>query len=82
MFQVANICFLTYQLFIDVLPYVSLMSIELVMLSNHGHAFEYTPEDSEGQGSLVCCSPWDDKELDMTEWLNGNWIITVQLTKV
>ena len=23
-------------------------------------------EDSEGQGSLVCCSPWDREELDMT----------------
>ena len=22
--------------------------------------------DSEGQGSLVCCSPWDQKESDMT----------------
>ena len=28
-------------------------------------------EDSEGQGSLVCCSPWDHKELDTTERLNG-----------
>ena len=24
----------------------------------------------DGQGSLVCCSPWGCKELDMTEWLN------------
>ena len=24
----------------------------------------------DGQGSLVCCSPWDHKELDTTEWLN------------
>ena len=23
----------------------------------------------DGQGSLVCCSPWGCKELDMTEWL-------------
>ena len=23
-----------------------------------GHEFEQTPGDSEGQGSLVCCSPW------------------------
>ena len=22
------------------------------------HEFDQTPEDSEGQGSLVCCSPW------------------------
>jgi len=24
----------------------------------------------DGQGSLVCCSPWGRKELDTTEWLN------------
>ena len=24
----------------------------------------------DGQGSLVCCSPWGCKESDMTEWLN------------
>ena len=24
------------------------------------------------KGSLACCSPWDCKELDMTEWLNNN----------
>ena len=23
-----------------------------------GHEFEQTPGDSEGQGTLVCCSPW------------------------
>ena len=28
--------------------------------------FERTPEDGEGQGSLVCCSPWGHKELDTT----------------
>ena len=26
--------------------------------------------ENEGQGSLVCCTPWDHKELDMIEWLN------------
>jgi len=24
----------------------------------HGHELEQTPGDSEGQGSLVCYSPW------------------------
>ena len=33
------------------------------------HEFEQTPGDGEGQGSLVCCSPWGHKELDMTEQL-------------
>ena len=27
--------------------------------------FEQIPEDSEGQGSLACCSSWDLKESDM-----------------
>ena len=31
----------------------------------NGHEFEQTPGDSEGQESLVCCSPWGSKELDM-----------------
>ena len=26
-----------------------------------GHEFEQTPVDSEGQGSLVCCSPWSGR---------------------
>ena len=37
----------------------------------NGHEFEQTPGDSEGQGSLACCSSWGLKELDMTEWLNN-----------
>ena len=32
-----------------------------------GHEFEQAPGVSDGQGSLVCCSPWGSKELDMTE---------------
>ena len=28
------------------------------------HEFEQTLGDSEGQGSLECCSPWGRKELD------------------
>ena len=36
----------------------------------NGHEIEQTLEDSEGWGSLACCSPWDHKELDMTERLN------------
>ena len=38
----------------------------------NGREFEQAPEDSEGQGSLACCSPWGRKELDMTYWLNDN----------
>ena len=35
------------------------------------HEFEQTPGDSEGQESLVCCSPRGCKELDTTEQLNN-----------
>ena len=38
----------------------------------NGHESEQILGDSEGQGSLVCCSPWGHKESDTTEWLN--WI--------
>ena len=33
--------------------------------------FEQTPGDGEGQGSLVCCSPWGRKESDTTEQLDN-----------
>ena len=32
----------------------------------NGHEFEHSLGDGEGQGSLVCCSPWGHKELDTT----------------
>ena len=32
--------------------------------------FEQSPGIGDGQGSLVCCSPWGRKDSDMTEWLN------------
>ena len=36
----------------------------------NGQEFEQTP--GNGEGSLVCCSPWGRKESDMTEQLNNN----------
>ena len=33
----------------------------------NGHEFEQTQGNSEGQGSLVCCSPWGRRESDTTE---------------
>ena len=35
-----------------------------------GHEFEQAPENGEGQGNLVFCSPCGHKESDTTEWLN------------
>ena len=31
------------------------------------HEFVQAPGDGEGQGSLVCCSPWDCKKTDTTK---------------
>ena len=46
-----------------------------------GHDFEQPSGDDEGQGSLVCCSPWDHKELDTTERLNKweDWLFLTPL---
>ena len=38
-----------------------------------GLEFEQTLGVGNGQGSLVCCSPWGHKELDMTE--QQNWTV-------
>ena len=34
--------------------------------------FEKAPGVGDGQGGLVCCSPWGCIELDTTERLNNN----------
>ena len=44
----------------------------------NGHEFEQTPEDSEGQGNLECCSLWGCKESDTTEQLNSNMMVAIQ----
>ena len=36
----------------------------------NGHEFGQAPGVSDGQGSLVCCSPWGRQESDTTERLN------------
>ena len=35
-----------------------------------GHEFEQAPGAGDGQGGLVCCSPWGFKESDTTEQLS------------
>ena len=51
-----------------------------------GHAFEQAPGVGDGQGGLVCCSPWGLRESDTTEQLNWtvqhrkysqNFIVTI-----
>ena len=44
--------------------------LESIIIS--GHELQQTPGDSEGLGSLVCCSPWGHKVLDITEQVSNN----------
>ena len=37
-----------------------------------GNELEQAPGVGDGQGSLVCCSPWGHKGSDTTEQLNNN----------
>ena len=37
-----------------------------------GYEFEQTPGEGEGQGSLMCCSPWSRKESGKTWRLNNS----------
>ena len=46
----------------------------------NGHEFEQAPGDSEGQGSLACCSPRGRKESDTTWRLNNNDNIYLAVT--
>ena len=46
----------------------------------YGHEFKQTLRIGKGQGSLVCCNPWDCKDSDMTEWLN--WTESILLSKI
>ena len=50
----------------------------------NGHEYEQAPGGGDGQGGLMCCSPWGCKESDMTEQLKNNnkcetgvWHVTV-----
>ena len=40
------------------------------MVGWHHHEFQQALQVDDGQGGLVCCSPWGCKELHMTEQLN------------
>ena len=46
------------------------------------HGFEQSPGDSEGQGSLACCSSWGCKESDVIERLNNNKKLNKELQSV
>ena len=37
------------------------------IMDSNGHEFEQTLGDTEGQGSLACCSPWGRKETQLSD---------------
>ena len=43
------------------------------------HEFKQAPRVGEGQGSLVCCSPWGRKESEMTEQMNWTELMLLLL---
>ena len=47
----------------------------------NGHEVEQAAGVGDGQGSLVCCSPWGRKELDMTEQLNWTELKCIKVEK-
>ena len=47
-----------------------------------GHELEEAQGVGDGQGSLVCCSPWDSKELDRNEQLNWVYVCVLGLVRL
>ena len=43
-----------------------------------GHELEHAPGVGDGQGSLLCWSPWGCKESETTEWLNWKSFLRIQ----
>ena len=48
----------------------------------NGHEFEQVPGDGEGQGRLLCCSPWGHKDLDTIQGMNNTLLYGLTLTSV
>ena len=49
----------------------------------NGQKFEKALGVGEGQGGLVCCSPWGHKESDTSEWVSElNWIDRIKHTEI
>ena len=63
--------FLVMAILISVRCPVSVYLLSIRITDSMDIEFEQTRGDSEGQGSLTCCSPWGHKESDMTEQLNN-----------
>ena len=58
------------------------MAVEEEMVRYHhqvnGHEFEQTPGDTEGQGSLACCSSLGPKVRDKIVTEQQGWVLKVE----
>ena len=53
------------------------------IVDTHGHVFEPTPGDSEGQGNLVCCSSWVVKsQSGLSDWTTIPLYIGMDVTSL
>ena len=43
----------------------------------NGHEFEWTLGVGDGQGGLVCCSPWGHSQTRLSNWTELNTILSV-----
>ena len=70
-------CFIDYTKAFDFFEAKEMTEDEMIGWHHqlNGHEFEQTPGDGEGQGSLVCGSPWGLKELDMTWQVNNKKVV-------
>ena len=41
-----------------------------------GHEFEWTPGVVDGQGSLVCCSPWGQSQKWLSGWAEEHYLLS------
>ena len=39
----------------------------------NGHGFGWTLGVGDGQGGLACCSPWNRKQTQLSDWIELNW---------
>ena len=43
-------------------------------VTDHGHEFQQTPGDGDGQGSLACCSPWGCRRTWLSNWTDTDHV--------
>ena len=74
--QIANICWIIEKRKNSRKVYFCFIDYAKAFDCVDHNKLENSETDGEGQGSLVCCSPWGHKESDMMEWLKNQKAIS------